>query len=132
MPQPTTQAPNFSTGTPSVMNSNNMLTFSLPVTNSGTAPASNLLITGITFGSAERIGPALPMLRNDMAVGSLKLVNAGFDATSLIAGRTYLARVRGTYEVGNVSYAFTVNRPIAVPAPTESPQPLLAAHLTFA
>jgi hypothetical protein len=124
--------PLFSTGTPSVLNSDNVVKFSLPVFNTGTAPASNVLITGITLGSAVRTGPVLPLSYHDMAVNSVKMVNAGFAATNFIVGHTYLATVRGTYEVNNISYAFTVNRPIVVPAPTVSPLPLLAAHVEFA
>jgi hypothetical protein len=114
------------------MNSNNVLAFSLPVFNTGTAPASNLRITGIILGSAVRTGPVLPLSYHDMAVNSVKMVNAGFAATGLIVGHTYLATVRGTYEVNNVSYGFAVNRPIIIPAPTVSPVPLLAAHVAFA
>jgi hypothetical protein len=114
------------------MNSNNVVSFSLPVFNTGTAPANNVMITGITFGSAARIGPVLPLSYQEMAVSSVKMVNAGFAATSLVVGQTYLATVRGTYETNSVSYAFTVNRPIVVPTPSVSPVPLLAAHVEFA
>jgi hypothetical protein len=113
------------------MNSDNVLTFSLPVFNTGTAPASNVMITGITLGSAVRTGPVLPLSYHDMAVNSVKMVNSGFAATNFIVGQTYLATVRGTYEVNNVSYAFTVNRPIVIPESTVSPLPLLAAHVEF-
>ena len=79
-----TPTPLFSTGTPSVMNSNNVVSFSLPVFNTGTAPASNLWITGIVLGSAVRTGPVLPLSYHDMAVNSVKMVNAGFAAAGFI------------------------------------------------
>jgi hypothetical protein len=65
MPQTVTATPLFSTGTPGVMNSNNVLTFSLPVFNTGTAPASNVLITGITLGFSTVAAVSLPLVALD-------------------------------------------------------------------
>jgi hypothetical protein len=131
MAQIATESPSFATGTPSVMNSEDMLSFSLPIINTGGAPASNVVVTDITLGSTPRIGPVLPLLYEDIEINSVKQINAGFSNRGLIVGRSYLATIRGLYEANNLTLRFALNRPIVVPAPIVSPLNLLKAQIDF-
>ena len=129
MPQAVAQAPSFSTRTPVILNSGNVLLVAIPVLNSGNASANNLIITDITMGSVPRVQPALPLPLGTLAKGNSTAVNARFSNNGLTAGSRYLVTVRGTYEAGNVTLGFSLNRTIVVPALVAPPVPFLVAHM---
>src|ERR1041385_5252366 len=109
------KAPRFLTGKPDVISSENGLSFSLPLINRGTGPATNVRVTDITLESATRLSPAaMPVFLGTLAVHNFVPVNARFDSSSLIVGGRYLIVVRGTYESGGVTYGFEGNHRIAV------------------
>src|ERR1044072_4280681 len=123
------QAPAFSTRTPDVVNSVNVLSVSLPLLNAGTAAALDVSISDITLASATRTNPVLPLLLGILGADNSISVNATFSAASLTPGAKYLLTVRGTYHFGSASYGFSVNRFITVPAPVAPPMKFLAARL---
>lgn len=131
MPQ-VAQAPSFATRNPDIRNSGNILWLSMPLLNTGTATANNVIITSITLGSAARIEPALPLALGDLAADNVSSVNARFAGAGLAVGTRYLATVRGTYDVGSVTLGFTLNRFVVVPPQTAAPITLLAARLQVA
>jgi hypothetical protein len=128
MPQAAVQAPSFSTRTPEVLNSANLLSFSLPVLNTGAGVANSIVITGISLGSVAAQNPALPLPIGDLAAENVTAVNASFSSNGFTVGSNYLAVVRGTYVSGNATFGFTLNRYINVPAAVAAPIALLAAH----
>ena len=129
MPQTVTQAPSFSTRTPNILNSANKLSLSIPVLNTGTATANNVVVTGITLGSSIPLNPAMPVVLGDLGADNAVAVNASFSAANLTVGNRYLVTVRGTYALGNATYGFTINRFIVVSAPVVPPVALLSAHV---
>jgi len=129
MPQ-AAQLPVFTSRPPQVLNSQNTVSFSLPILNTGSEPASNVFITGIQLGQAVRMAPAnLPVFAGALTPGNLISANARFSTHGLTAGNTYLAAVQGIYESQGKTYAFQVNRFIVIPAPAAPLATLLEAHV---
>jgi hypothetical protein len=126
------QAPSFSTRTPGILNDGNAVAFSVPVLNMGAGTANNLRILTITLGSATRISPALPLFAGNLAAGNFVSVNASFSSSGVVVGSKYLITIRGTYDVGSLSYAFAVNRFVTIPAPVSPPVAFLKAHIQVA
>ncbi len=114
------QLPVFTTQTPISGNSGNSFFVFLPVSNIGGGTATNMKLTSVALthvgiSAAEATQPAnLPSLVGSgllAPTGVIKL-NLEFDNSHLSAGTTYLVTVRGTYQVGNNTYGFALNRPI--------------------
>ena len=123
------QTPSFSTRTPDILNGANMFSFAMPVINTGSGRADNVVLRSVSLGPAAVANPALPLPLGDLAVDNVTSVNASFWNNNLMVGRKYLAVVRGTYESGGTTYGFSLNRFIPVPPPVVSPVPTLAAHV---
>lgn len=126
------QAPRFATGTPDVLNSENRVSFALPLLNIGTGTAANVQITSITLGAATRLSPPLPVFLGDLGVDNAVSANARFNGSGLTVGGRYLITVRGTYQSGGATFGFTVNRYIVIPPPVEPPVRLLKARVEVA
>lgn len=123
--------PAFATRAPELLNSQNRVSLSLPLLNTGVGTASNILITGLTLGAGSRVFPgALPFALGSLAQGNAIQVNASFSTAGIVAGGKYLVSVRGTYTFNGATYGFGVNRPIVVPTPVAPPVALLAARVT--
>ena len=126
-------APRFSTIAPDILNSENKISFSLPLLNIGELTAENLKVTAITLGSAVRLSPiAFPSFMGNLAASNSVPINASFASTGLNVGGKYLITVRGTYESGGATFGFTVNRVIVIPASVPFPLQLLKAHVQVA
>ena len=125
-----TVAPVFSTQAPDVLNTSRGVSFSLPILNSGTADASNLVITKISLGTATRLVPLdMPFFIGDVGIDNAISISALFDGSNLIVGSRYLITIRGTYQLDSLTYAFQVNRFIAIPSLVSSPVSYLSASL---
>lgn len=129
---PTSAAvPVFSTQAPDVLNTSRGVSFSMPILNSGTADASNLVITNISLGTAARLVPLnMPFFIGEVGIDNAISVSALFDGSKLVVGTRYLITIRGTYQLDSLTYAFQVNRFIAIPSLISSPVTYLAASLT--
>ena len=115
-------APRFSTSTPDILNSENKVSFSLPLLNIGDATAENLKVTSITLGSATRLSPiAFPVFIGNVGANNSVGINAIFGGVGLNVGSKYLITVRGTYESAGATFGFTVNRSIAIPIAVPPP-----------
>jgi uncharacterized repeat protein (TIGR01451 family) len=120
----------FSTMAPEVLNTSNTVSFSLPIINTGSAPATNVFITDIHLDSATRLAPAqFPVFAGKLGVYNIIFANAKFSGDGFTDGRTHLITVRGTYQVQSVTYTFEVYRVLRIPAPTIFPVDLLQAHI---
>jgi hypothetical protein len=120
----------FSTMTPEILNTGNTVSFSLPILNAGSAPATNVFITDIHLGSAARLAPAhFPVFAGTLGVSNIIFANAKFRGDGLTGAHTYLITVAGTYQVASLTYTFEVYRVIRIPAPTTLPVNLLQAHI---
>jgi len=127
----TTAAPIFATQTPDILNTPQGVSFSVPILNTGTAEASSLVITNISLGTAKRLVPlAMPFFIGDVGIDNAISVSALFDGSALTAGTRYLITIRGTYQLDSLTYAFQVNRFVAIPAQVASPVVYLAANVT--
>jgi hypothetical protein len=127
------QSPRFSTGTPEVVNSENRVSFALPLLNTGTGTAVNVRVTGITLGSAVRLSPPLPLTLGDLGVDNAVSANARFSASGLTVGGRYLVTGKGTYQSeAGATFGFSVNRYIVIPSPVEPSIRLLKAHVNVA
>jgi hypothetical protein len=102
---------------------------SIPVLNTGTATANNVMVTAVTLGSSIPLNPAMPVVLGDLGADNAVAVNASFSTSNLTVGSRYLVTIRGTYALGNATYGFTLNRFIVVPASVPPPVALLAAHV---
>jgi hypothetical protein len=130
---PLTGAPVLSTRTPGVLNTANTVSFSLPILNTGSGPATNVFIRDIRLGSATRLVPAhFPVFAGTCLVDNLIFANARFSGDGLIVGGTYLMTVAGTYQLQGVTYAFKVDRFVVIPSPQPPPLNLLQAHIDVA
>ena len=114
------QLPVFTTQTPILGNSGDNFFVFLPIANIGGGTATNMKLTSVALthvgiSAAEATQPAsLPSLVGSgllAPTGVIKL-NLEFDNSHLSAGTTYLVTVRGTYQVGNNTYGFALNRPV--------------------
>lgn len=127
------QAPRFTTGTPDLLHSDNQLTFSLPLINSGTNDANNIQITNITLGSASRLVPSSPpVFIGNLGVNSAAPVNARFSSSGLAVGGQYLISVLGTYQLGGTTFSFRAHQYITVPPQVAAPVTFLKARAAVA
>jgi hypothetical protein len=122
-------APAFSTQTPVIENSANTISFSMPVLNVGTGPATNLLLRTVKVDAATRIEPTLPLFLGKLSPHHFTLINAMFSSVGLTVGAKYLLTVQGNYEFDNVTYGFSLNRYLTIPAATAPAIALLNAHV---
>lgn len=124
------KSPRFITGNADILHSEGKLAVSVPLINRGTGVASNIRITDISLDDATRLDPAgMPVFLGTLATNNLVLVNARFDASGLTLGRKYLVQIQGTYESGDATFRFVVNRSIVVPTPEAPLIELLNAHV---
>jgi hypothetical protein len=122
--------PTFSTGTPDILNTENGLSVSLPLLNTGPGSATQVLITDILLGTTSRSSPAyLPKLAGDLPVDSAIIVSTTFPATNAFEiGKNYLLSVRCTYVSAGSTHGLNLNRYILVPPKVQPLYPVLAAH----
>ena len=124
------KSPRFITGKPDLLNSDGKLAVSVPLINHGAAVASNIRITDVALEAATRLEPAgMPVFLGTLAIDNVVLVNAKFDATNLVLGGKYRVDIKGTYESGDATYRFAVDRSIFVPASERPFIDLLNAHV---
>jgi hypothetical protein len=127
----TTPAPSFTTQEADILNTSQGVSVSLPVSNSGTAQADSLIITGVTLSTAVRTLPqAMPVFVGDVGIDNSIIVSAVFNASNLQVGNPYLMSVRGTYQQNSITYAFQVNRFVVIPALVASPVQYLSAAVS--
>lgn len=123
------QSPRFTTGTPDLLHSENALTFTMPLINSGTGDASNIQITNISLGSATRLVPsAPPVFIGNLGVNATAPVNARFSTSGLSTGGKYLVSVLGTYQSGGADFGFRVHQYITLPPQETAPITFLKAR----
>jgi hypothetical protein len=123
-------APQFTSGTPEILNSENELTVSLPLLNIGSEAAANVELTDIILRSTTRLSPAgMPLFIGNLAPDNTAAISPRFDSRPLTVGSRYLLTVRGTYDVSGTVYGFAVNRYIVVPAASPPPVELLKARV---
>jgi hypothetical protein len=123
-------SPQLTGAAPTLINTGTSLYVSLPISNSGAAPAPTVFATSITLGTAPRKSPqVLPVFVGDLAIGGTGSLNAQFDSSRLVIGQQYLLTVRGSYGPKYAKQGFTINRYVSVPSAKPFPTPLLGAHL---
>ena len=121
--------PQLITGNATVLNTGEEIIISLTIANTGDDPATNVFLTGATFGSARRISPQnFPVF-----IGSLQHEGSGsigvrFNNTGLVPGQQYLLTLRGTYQAGG-TLGFAVNRYLRIPEPAPYASPRLRSHV---
>lgn len=124
------KSPRFITGKPDLLNSDGKLAVSVPLINRGAAVASSIRITDVALDAATRLEPAgMPVFLGTLAIDNVVLVNAKFDASSLVLGGKYQVNIKGTYESGDATYRFAVDRSISVPTSERPFIDLLSAHV---
>ena len=120
----------LSTMTPQILNSGNVVSFSLPILNTGSDAATSVFITSMSLGTAKRVGPVAPVFAGTLGVDNLIFANGAFSADALPVGSTAMITIDGTYQVQGATYGFQVNRFITIPAPVAPPITLLQAQLS--
>lgn len=122
-------AGSFTTNAPVVTRGiDNTLGVELPIVNGGAADVQNVAITAIQLSAGNLLAPtSLPVPVGDVAQSAHFTVQAVFDASSLSVGANYVLTVHGTYTKGSGASAFSVNRPVTVPAP---PKILIGVNTT--
>ena len=88
----------------------------LPIGNEGTGTASNVQVTGASFGGAPRLSPAaFPMPLGTIAPGGNAVFQADFDVTGLSQDGQYPLTVTGTFQINETTFGFTVTRSLGFP-----------------
>jgi hypothetical protein len=124
----TDQEPIFTTRAPNLINTGNVLSFSIPILNTGNGPANDLAVTGMALGAASSVGPVLPVTLGTLTVDNATSLNGGFSLDGLVVGSRYVISVKGTYtDVSGKLLGFTVNRVIQVPTAQGLPLPSVNA-----
>jgi len=124
--------PQIVSGNPSLTNTGEDLTVSVPVTNLGQTTANRVYITDITLGTVPRITPKnFPVYIGNLAFESLGNVGARFDARGLAVGSRQLLTIRGTYDRSPV-IAFAISRYITIPVVEPAPVVTLRSHVGVA
>lgn len=116
-------------GLPDIRRNGGEIRLTIPILNGGEVALSRLLITSITLGSAGLLSPpGWPIHLNTLGASNSATVAARFSDQGLVEGANLLLTVRGSYQVGDVSYGLTLTRFLKVPAPGVRPDyELLAA-----
>ena len=125
MPQVFAQAPAFSTATPVSGLVNQIFEVLLPMVNSGAAAATNVTVTFVTLGAVRPQSPALPFSKAVLNPSNHFVIDLQFDGTKLTLGSNYLLSVRGTYQSGNQTLGFSVNRFVQVTNPSSDTKAVL-------
>ncbi len=87
-----------------------------PISNTGTANASNVQITAATLGSAHLLSPtAFPVALGSIGPGKSYVFQTDFDATGLTQDTSYPLTITGTYELNQVTSSFTLDLPMGLP-----------------
>jgi hypothetical protein len=124
------KSPRFITSKADLLHTEGKLSVSVPLINRGTGAANNIRVTDISLDAATRLEPAaMPVFLGTLEKSNVILVNARFDASSLVLGSDYQVSIHGTYESGDATYRFAVNRSIVVPTPQAPLIDLLNAHV---
>jgi hypothetical protein len=106
----------FATAEPGVSpEGSTILHSALPILNTGTATADNVLVTSIQLQGGSPIAPVLPVGLGSIPAGGRTTLLADFAGASFVPGGRYFLTVSGTYMVGTSEYGFTLNRPLIVP-----------------
>lgn len=116
------QAPaTFATGWPGTSLSDGTLRVALPITNTGTLEAMDVLVTSISIPGATLSSPKLPLSLGTIAVGGRAIVYAALEDPNFAPKGTYVITVKGTYIVNAVTFGFSVNRSLTLqPASPDS------------
>lgn len=119
-----TDKPILASNDPGVFFTGTQLMVTVPLSNIGTATASNVFITAATLGTAQRISPAnFPVFVGTLGAASTGSASARFSGAGLVVGQKYLLTLRGTY--GNPTAGFMISRYLTVPPVQPFPVPLL-------
>ena len=78
----------------------------VPIVNTGTAAAENVLLTEITLTGGTLTSPTLPSNLGTILAGSSGVVDADFSGGPFAPLSSYPFAVRGTYSVGSATYCF--------------------------
>jgi hypothetical protein len=113
-------SPVFSTQTPESGLVGGTFDILLPLVNTGTAPADAVTITSVVFGKTLQTNLVLPLLLGSLEQNGPHQLVLQFDASSFIVGGNYLFTLRGTYQSGNKTAGFAVNRFVRVTSPSQS------------
>jgi hypothetical protein len=120
----------LSTMEPQILNSGNVVSFSLPILNTGSVAGTNVFITKMGLGTATRVGPGAPVFAGTLGVDNLIFANGAFSADALPVGSTAMITIDGTYQAQRVTYGFQVNRFITIPPPAAPPITPLQAQVS--
>jgi len=82
----------------------------VPLADTGTGTATSVLVQSITLGTAPLSGPTLPISIGTLTPGASYPLNLSFNDAALVAGKSYLLTIRGTYSAGGPTLGFAVNR----------------------
>jgi hypothetical protein len=87
-----------------------------PISNDGSANASNVQVTAATLGSAHLISPAkFPVVLGVIGPGQSYVFQTDFDATGLAQGTAYPLTITGTYQLNQVTVNFTLDLQMGLP-----------------
>lgn len=87
-----------------------------PIANGGTVSATNVRVTGATWGSADLISPGtFPVLLGTISPGNRYVFQTDFDATGLEQDTLSVLTITGTYQVNEVNSNFTLTLSVGLP-----------------
>jgi hypothetical protein len=72
----------------------------LPLFNTGSGVAGNVVVTSVALGSSAPESPALPLAVGTLAPSAHQVLDLRFKSGGLTPGHKYLLTVRGTYQTG--------------------------------
>jgi len=88
----------------------------LPIVNEGTKSATKVEITSATLAGASRLSPTTyPVTIGTMQSGARAIVQTDFSGGTLQPEKSYRLTMKGSYELGGVTTAFTLTRSITIP-----------------
>jgi len=94
----------------------------IPLVNTGTGTATNVLVTSATLGAASLAGPALPLPAVTLSPGDYSELDLQFGAANLVVGNQYQLSVQGSYQSAGQTSSFAVSWTVTVTAPSGATQ----------
>lgn len=102
---------------PGVFNRSKKLVISIPITNTGTVPAEDVMVLDVRLDSMRSSNLALPWPVGDVAPRTTNGIAAGFSLDGLAVGEKHSVAVKGIYLCNSITIPFTLDIPIVIPEP---------------
>ncbi len=112
--------PAFSSDSPESGIAGNAFVVLIPLENSGTGDAANVVVTSAMLGSVSPSAPSIPIPLGPWPAASPKQLVLQFPTSRLVIGSRYLLTIRGTYDSQVGQLGFAVSRILQVTTATGS------------